>query len=83
MDVANFATKFSVERSGLLQLIRDDLLEGQGATKEIHAELHKLNVYGNKAILCIFVAAADDNSRCFVFRKRLLLQVTSGYSSKP
>jgi hypothetical protein len=82
MDVANFATKFSLERSGLLQLIRDDLLEGEGATIGINAELHKLNVYGNKVILCIFVAAADKDSCCFVFRKRLILQVTSRYSSK-
>ena len=46
IDVANFATKFNVERSGILELIRNELLEGGGAKKGINVELYKLNVYG-------------------------------------
>lgn len=46
LDVANFATKFNVARTGLVELIRSELLEGEGARKGIDVELYKLNVYG-------------------------------------
>ncbi|KIM90260.1 hypothetical protein PILCRDRAFT_811978 [Piloderma croceum F 1598] len=46
IDVANFATKFNIARTGLVELIRSELLEGEGARKGINVELYKLNVYG-------------------------------------
>lgn len=46
LDLANFATKFNLERSGLMDIIRAELLQGHNHTKRINAELYKLNVYG-------------------------------------
>lgn len=34
-------------QSGLIDAIRNDLLEGYRSTKQIQAELTKLNVYGS------------------------------------
>jgi len=61
MDVANFATKFNVERSGLLELIRGELLEGEIASKGINVELYKLNVYGEHLTIAFFYVS------CFLF----------------
>ncbi|KDQ65043.1 hypothetical protein JAAARDRAFT_75422 [Jaapia argillacea MUCL 33604] len=46
MDSSNFATKFSPEAAGLVDLVRSELLEGCEGSKPIIAELYKLNVYG-------------------------------------
>lgn len=46
LDSTNFALKLDLAGSGLLDVIRGDLLEGHGETKSIRAELYKLNVYG-------------------------------------
>ncbi|KAF8971147.1 hypothetical protein BDZ97DRAFT_1651431, partial [Flammula alnicola] len=46
MDVKNFATQFSPVSSGIVQNIRESLLQGQNADEEIKVELYKLNVYG-------------------------------------
>ncbi|KAG1718203.1 hypothetical protein EDB19DRAFT_1800771 [Suillus lakei] len=46
LNVVNFATKFNLERSGLMDTIRVELLQGHNYTKPINAELYKLNVYG-------------------------------------
>ncbi|KDQ65042.1 hypothetical protein JAAARDRAFT_167888 [Jaapia argillacea MUCL 33604] len=46
MDSSNFATKFSPEAAGLIDLVRSELLEGHEGTKHVIAELYKLNVYG-------------------------------------
>lgn len=45
LDEQDFASKFILERSGLLDIVRSELLEGQN-NKAITAELYKLNVYG-------------------------------------
>ncbi|KAJ3537537.1 hypothetical protein NM688_g6673 [Phlebia brevispora] len=41
-----FAVKLNVEQSGLMSLVRNELLEGWAAQRTIQAELYKLNVYG-------------------------------------
>ena len=46
MDVADFTTNFIVEDSGLMDVIRSELLEGHESNSAIKAELYKLNVYG-------------------------------------
>jgi hypothetical protein len=46
MDATAFASKFNLERSGLLDGIRAHMLEGHNDKKTIVAELYKLNVYG-------------------------------------
>ncbi|EED79503.1 predicted protein, partial [Postia placenta Mad-698-R] len=46
LDSANFSLKLDLAGSGLLDVIRDNLLEGHGEAKSIRAELYKLNVYG-------------------------------------
>jgi hypothetical protein len=46
MDIADFATTFIVENSGLMDVICSELLEGHKSNKAIKAELYKLNVYG-------------------------------------
>ena len=46
LDNAEFATKFDVISSGLLDAIKYALLEGKDATIPVRAELYKLNIYG-------------------------------------
>ncbi|KAL5482463.1 hypothetical protein ACEPAI_9057 [Sanghuangporus weigelae] len=46
LDTAYFATKLDVERSGLMNAIRYDLLEGHDCNRSMKVELYKLNVYG-------------------------------------
>lgn len=46
LDSAHFSLKLDLVGSGLLDVIRDNLLEGHGEAKSIRAELYKLNVYG-------------------------------------
>jgi len=53
LDVSDFATKFSLARSGLMDTIRSELLEGHEDRKEIKGELYKLNVYGEQPSLAI------------------------------
>lgn len=53
LDTSNFSTKFSVERSGLLNFIRGELLEGQDVNKAMDVELYKLNVYGRHAVFLL------------------------------
>ncbi|KAI0044160.1 hypothetical protein FA95DRAFT_1574651 [Auriscalpium vulgare] len=45
LDTAFFSTPFVPERSRLVEVIRGSLLEGKDATRPIHIELYKLNVY--------------------------------------
>ncbi|KAJ2962575.1 hypothetical protein NUW54_g14331 [Trametes sanguinea] len=49
MDRENFMTRFTVEHSGLLDVIRQGLLTGAEEKKTVEAELYKLNVYGEGA----------------------------------
>ncbi|KAF7789980.1 hypothetical protein EIP86_000928 [Pleurotus ostreatoroseus] len=46
LDKSAFSVNLDLEKSGLMEIIRTDLLEGKKADKPIHAELYKLNVYG-------------------------------------
>ncbi|OBZ76950.1 hypothetical protein A0H81_03403 [Grifola frondosa] len=46
LDISHFAFNFDVYHSGLINTIREHLLEGTPATRPIRAELYKLNVYG-------------------------------------
>ncbi|KDQ51578.1 hypothetical protein JAAARDRAFT_62459 [Jaapia argillacea MUCL 33604] len=45
LDSDAFATKFDLERSGLLDVVRSGLFEGLDELKPIRAEMYKLNVY--------------------------------------
>jgi hypothetical protein len=49
MDVSDFAAKFNLERSGILEQIHSHILEGHDVNKTIDAELYKLNVYGTES----------------------------------
>ena len=46
MDITDFATKFTIADSSLMDAVRSELLEGHNSNKYIEAELYKLNVYG-------------------------------------
>lgn len=46
LDTAFFSAKFDPVHSGLMDVLRDVLMEGHGADKRIRVELYKLNVYG-------------------------------------
>jgi hypothetical protein len=77
LDVADFATKFVLADSGLMDVVRAELLEGHESTKAIKAELYKLNVYGE--------AHRSFGASCLshaYFRQRSFLQITQGYASK-
>lgn len=46
MDVTNFASKFDLHKSGILDMVQSELLQGHDENKQIEAELYKLNIYG-------------------------------------
>jgi len=46
MDNANFATNLDVHNSGLIELIKTQLLDWEKTSKGVKVELYKLNVYG-------------------------------------
>jgi hypothetical protein len=48
MDSECFASTLDLVRTDLVNIIRDCLLEGTRSTKNIKAELYKLNVYGTR-----------------------------------
>ena len=48
MDVSNFASKFAIDQSGIIDHVRDELVEGTG---QIRVELYKLNVYGERSFM--------------------------------
>ena len=56
LDNTNFALKFDVERSGLIDVIRSDFLEERDERRPVKAELYKLNVYG---MLSCWIAPSD------------------------
>jgi hypothetical protein len=53
INIADFATKFDVEQSRIIDRIRAQLLTGLDESKPIKAELSKLNVYGGHGPLPI------------------------------
>lgn len=46
LDAGSFALTFNLQGSGLIDIIRSELLGGDVSNKEIVAEGYKLNVYG-------------------------------------
>lgn len=54
LDIENFASKFKLEKSGIMTVIRAALLEGHDSNRPIEAELYKLNVYGERKLEFIF-----------------------------
>ncbi|CDO68102.1 hypothetical protein BN946_scf185044.g10 [Trametes cinnabarina] len=49
MDAGDFVMRFDVERSGLIDVVRQGLLTESEERKGVRAELYKLNVYGHGA----------------------------------
>ncbi|KAI0628920.1 hypothetical protein C8Q77DRAFT_1146288 [Trametes polyzona] len=46
MDAADFVMRFDAEKAGLINVVREGLLQGGGERSGIENELYKLNVYG-------------------------------------
>lgn len=46
LDDSFFATNFSPESSGIIDLVRSELISGSDGNKSIRCEMYKLNVYG-------------------------------------
>ncbi|KAF6748413.1 hypothetical protein DFP72DRAFT_1174308 [Ephemerocybe angulata] len=46
LDTSRFATQFDVVKSGLLDVVHDELLRYNDSSLKIDAQLYKLNVYG-------------------------------------
>ncbi|KAH7890155.1 hypothetical protein F5I97DRAFT_1801966 [Phlebopus sp. FC_14] len=46
LDTTAFAAHFDAESAGLVDIIRQELLEGENDKREIMLELYKLNIYG-------------------------------------
>ncbi|RDB15762.1 hypothetical protein Hypma_003691 [Hypsizygus marmoreus] len=60
LDLEHFASTFDLGKSGLLEIVRSELLEGEDAKRAlIYAELYKLNVYDKGA----FFKAHKDTPR--------------------
>lgn len=55
LDVANFATKFKLEKSGIMDAVCAALLEGHDSNRHVEAELYKLNVYGERIKICFWL----------------------------
>jgi hypothetical protein len=53
MNTSDFATKFAVADSSLMDVVRSELLEGHESKKAINVELYKLNVYGEAGHNCV------------------------------
>jgi hypothetical protein len=77
MDVTDFATNFVVEDSGIMDIIRSELLEGHESNKAIKAELYKLNVYSGDRRYGLTLCLAHT-----LFRQRSILQITQGHASQ-
>lgn len=75
MDSECFASTLDLVRTDLVNIIRDCLLEGTQSTKNIKAELYKLNVYGTRLILVLPVSGT-----MLLSRQRVVLQASRRYS---
>jgi hypothetical protein len=53
METLDFATKFAVADSSLMDVVRSERLDGHESKKAIKAELYKLNVYGEAGHTCV------------------------------
>lgn len=78
LDSQYFAPKFDLQRSGLVGLIQDDLLEGPRASNEIRAELYKLNVYGRT----LSHSRQYSRSNFNLYRPWIVLQGPQGHTTK-
>lgn len=54
MDVSNFASNFSLARTGIMEHVRSQLLEGDA---QVQVELYKLNVYGKDIFIIPWLPA--------------------------
>ena len=72
MDVIDFMARFDLERLGLSEFVRGQLLEGGADSKGMKTELYKLNVYGQ----CLQLLTSIPVSLSYDKRKGLFLQVT-------
>ena len=77
IDTENFSAKFNLERSGLIDVVRFELLEGHDGKKPIEAELYKLNVYGKSLMPILYLRAGNSHSH----RQGFFLQVAQRYST--
>ncbi|KAL5524361.1 hypothetical protein ACEPAF_9501 [Sanghuangporus sanghuang] len=73
-DTAFFATKLDIERSGLMNAIRYDLLEGHDCNRPMKVELYKLNVYGKDSF---FKSHKDTPSSTAMFGSLVVILPTS------
>src|ERR1700729_1498386 len=62
IDTENFSAKFNLECSGLIDVVRFELLEGHDGKKPIDAELYKLNVYGKSLMPILYLRAGNSHS---------------------
>ncbi|KAJ3533048.1 hypothetical protein NM688_g7337 [Phlebia brevispora] len=46
LDAHDFSVRLDLERNGLLDIVRAQLLAGRDTDEDVYAELYKLNVYG-------------------------------------
>ena len=74
MDTLDFATKFAVADSSLMDVVRSELLEGHESKKAIKAELYKLNVYGEACHTCVTCLSE------VLLRPRSILQTPQGHT---
>ncbi|KAI6164114.1 hypothetical protein EDD17DRAFT_376330 [Pisolithus thermaeus] len=59
LDIPSFATSFDIGSTGLVDIVRDSLLEGKDEKRRIKVEMYKLNVYGKDS----FFKAHKDTPR--------------------
>lgn len=53
MDASQFAIQFDVVKSGILDIVHDQLLRYEKNTESLYAHLYKLNVYGTLPFLIV------------------------------
>ena len=78
LDSTYFSMHFDAVRAGLVDGVRDHLLEVDDSQRAITAELYKLNVYG-VSITIFYLLPSDQLHRS---RRKLVLQVAQGYTPK-
>lgn len=81
LDATEFATKLCLETTGLVDVIRTQLLEGHDEHKKIETELYKLNVYG-KGSSDLRSLIPRIHGRIWIPRERFFLYVSQGYPAK-
>ncbi|KAI5987474.1 hypothetical protein EDD15DRAFT_2511095 [Pisolithus albus] len=59
LDIPNFAPSFDIGSTGLVDIVRDALLDGKDDQRRIKVEMYKLNVYGKDS----FFKAHKDTPR--------------------